>query len=183
MRVIEDIRSTIQKYPRRSVNFLLFCLAGVFLFVFGGVAPAYLNHVYLNQKINEARHKIEENKALQPLFQSLRSVPKSPSHTLTMPRRVVLHKSDIEELNSSFREIARQSGMKVVSMFPELASGGDSRGMVVNLSLRGDFENFRNVLKMLGELPYVDRIDEFAIQRAGNSRALDITMKILVAMN
>jgi hypothetical protein len=183
MKLIEDIKKEIRKFPRRSVNYFLFCLSDVLVFVFGGIAPAYWNHVELNQKIEDARSRIEESGALQPLFQSLQSVPASASYTLTMPPRGALKKSEVEGVGASFREIAGRYGMKVVSIVPDLIPAGDSHVLVVNVALKGEFENFGNVLKKIGELPYMDRIEEFTIQRSANSRALDITMQIILAVN
>ncbi len=183
MNVIEVVQKQMKNYPRRTVNFFLFCLAGALLFVFGGVVPAYLNHVYLEEKISDARRRIGENDALQPIFRSMQSARGSVSTTLTIPSKTALKRSEIERVDASFRGIAGQSGMKVVSIVPELGSAGDARVLAENLSLKGEYEHFRTVLKKLGELPYLDRVDEFSIRRAGNSRSLDITMKVLIAVN
>ena len=94
-----------------------------------------------------------------------------------------MKRSEIEKIDVVFREMAGQLGMKVISIAPDLVSAGDSHVLLVYVSLKGDFENFRNVLKKLGELPYVDHIEEFTIQHTGNSRALDITMQISLAVN
>ncbi len=183
MNVIEAIQKEMKNYPRRTVNFFLFCLAGALIFVFGGVVPAYWNHAYLDQKINDARRRIAENDTLQPVFRTMQSARGNVSSTLTIPPRVAVKRSEIERVDASFRSIAGQSGMKVVSIVPELGSAGDARVLAVNLSLKGEYEHFRTVLKKLGELPYLDRVDEFSIRRAGNSRSLDITMKVLIAVN
>jgi hypothetical protein len=183
MKLIEDIKNALKKFPRRSVNYLLFCLSGVLIFVFAGIAPAYWNHIYLNQKINDKKRIIEENVTLQPFFRSLQGIHGNAPPSLTISPRVALKRSEIERIDASFREIAGQLGMKVTSIVPDLASAGDSQVLLVYVSLKGDFENFRNVLKKLGELPYVDHIEEFAIQHAGNSRVLDITMQISLAVN
>jgi hypothetical protein len=183
MKLIEDITKAIKKFPRRSVNYLLFCLSGVLIFVFAGIAPAYWNHVHLNQKINDEKRMIQENVTLQPFFRSLQGIRGNASPSLTISPRVALKRSELERINASFREMAGQAGMKVISIVPDLVSAGDSHVLLVYVSLKGDFENFRNVLKKLGELPYVDHIEEFAIRSTGNSRALDITMQISLAVN
>jgi len=183
MKLIEDIKKAIKKIPRRSVNYFLFCLSGVLIFVFAGIAPAYWNHVHLNQKINDEKRMIEEQGTLQPLFRSLQGIHGKASPSLTVPPRVALKRSEIERIDASFREMAGRFGMKVISVVPDLASAGDSQVLLVYVSLKGDFENFRNVLKKLGELPYVDQVEEFAIQHTGNSRALDITMQISLAVD
>ena len=183
MNLIADIRNTMKKLPRRSVNYFLFCLAGVLIFLFGGIVPAYWNHVDLSKKINEEKRRIEEQGTLQPIFRSLQGLPVNASPSLKVPPRVALPRSEIEQVDASFREIARRLGMKMVSTVPEFVSVETSRDLAVTLKLKGDFENFRNLLKSLGELPQVSRIEEFAIQRSGNSRALDITIKISLAVN
>ncbi len=182
MNLIEDIKNVMKKFPRRSLNYLLFCLAGALIFVFGGIVPAYWNHVHLAQKISEARRLIEENEALRPVFGSLQNARGNVSSILTVPARAAMQRSELERVNASFRDIAGRAGMKVVSIVPDLVSGEDTRLLAVNLSLRGNFEDFRNVLKSVGELPYVDHIEEFAVRRAGNSRALDVTMQIMLAV-
>jgi len=180
---IEDIKKVIQQVPRRSVNYLLFCLSGVFIFVFGGIVPTYWNHVDLDQKINDEKRLIAENGTLQPLPRLLQSNPISSSRSLTVPPRVALQGSEIERIDALFRELAGRLGMKVISVVPDLGSSRDPHVLLMYVSLKGDFENFINVLKKLGELPYVDHIEEFAIQHTGNERALDITMQISLAVN
>lgn len=183
MKLIENIKSATKKFPRRSVNYLLFCLSGVLLFVFGGIAPAYWNRVQLDQEIMDARRRIEEYGTLQPVFHALQNLSVGASRTLTVPPRAALPRNDIEQVDATFREIAGRFGMKVLSTVPDFLSAGDPHELAVNVSLRGDFENFRNLLRKLGELPYVDHIEEFAIQRSGNQRALDIMIKISLAVN
>jgi hypothetical protein len=183
MKLIEDIGKAIKKFPQRSINYFLFCLSGVLLFVFGGIAPAYWNHMDLIQKIKDEKRMIEESGMLQPLSGSLQDVYGSAPPSLMVPPRVALKRSEIERIDTLFRDMADQSGMKVVSIMPDLVSGGDSHVLLVDVSLKGDFDHFRTVLKKLGELPYVDHIEEFAIQRSGNARALDITMQISLAVS
>jgi len=184
MNMLEDIKKQLMNIPMQSMNFFLFCLSGVLIFVFGGIIPSYRSRVIIDEKIQEARYRIEEYDALQPLYSSLKRTPDRVSSSLTLPTPAALQRTQINMADSSFRDIAGRSGMKVVSIVPDMASfGRDSRMLAVNVSLKGEFENFRNVLKKLGELPYVDHVEEFAIHRVGNSRALDFTLKIVLTVS
>ena len=183
MKLIEDIKNVLTKVPRRSVNYLLFCLSGVLIFVFAGIAPAYWNNVYHNEKIADARRRIEESGTLQPVFRSLQSIPMSVSSTLTVPRRVAMPRNNIEQVDALFRDLAGPFGVKVVSTVPDLVSADDPHELVVTVALKGDFENFRNVLRKIGELPSLVQIEEYSIQRTGNSKALDISIRLSLAVN
>jgi len=185
MKIIVEIKHAMKNVPAQSINFFLFCLSGVLIFVFGGIIPGQRTRALLDDNIRKAKYRLEEYDALLPIYISLqRSSGSVASPALALPKRVVLPKSQINKADSSFRDIAGRFGMKVVSVVPDLtAFSGDARTMSISMSLHGDFANFRPLLKELNALPYVDHIEEFAIQRSGNMRALDFTLKIVLAVS
>jgi hypothetical protein len=163
----------------QSATYLALCLTGVLVLVFGGIVPAQRQVLQLKSKIKAA----QENKSLRSFDQSLRSGPLSKSSVLTLPAKVVLQRSQITKANADIRSLAALSGMKVVSLVPDMAAASDPHVQAVNIALKGDFSNFRNALKKLGELPYVDQIAGFAIQQRGHrAGSLDFSVKILLSV-
>ena len=176
MSMIEKIKNI----PGRSA--ITFCAVVIAVFFFAGIVPAYRNNLLLSEKIRDARHRIEENNALQPLYRVLQGTPAGFSSELTVPEKVALQRTQIAIADANLRDIAGRAGMKVVSLIPDLSSF-QGNVLAMNISLKGDFANVRTVLKKIGELPYVDHIDNFAIQRERNSRSIDITLRIMIAVS
>jgi len=69
----------------------------------------------------------------------------------------------------------------MVSAVPNLkAMAGDASFLPVNVVLRGSFADFRKFLIALGGLPYVEQIEEIAIQ--GNFDAREYRLTLWVAI-
>lgn len=168
--------------PRQSIIYTGLCLMGVLLFIFAGIIPAGRSLVELNTQIAGARYKMEEQKALMPLFRSLQSQSEEKeSHILPLPEKGKLPQARINTLPITFRTAAKVSGMTLVSAIPNLnALTGDAQMLSVNAVLRGDFIQFRKFLIQLGGIPYVQHIEEMTIQ--GKTDVTEFRLKIWVAV-
>ena len=168
--------------PQQSVIYTGFCLIGVLLFIFLGIIPAGRSLVDLDTQIAGARYKMEEQKALRPLFQSLQSQSEEKeSQILPLPEKGKLPQARIDTLPMTFRTAAKVSGMTLASAIPDLnALTGDAQMLSVNVVLRGDFIRFRKFLIQLGGIPYVQQIEEIAIQ--GKTDVTEFRLKIWVAV-
>ena len=71
--------------------------------------------------------------------------------------------------------------MTLVSAIPNInALTGDAQLLSVNVVLRGEFAQFRKFLIQLGGLPYVQHIEEIAIQ--DNPDTKEFRLKVWVAV-
>jgi hypothetical protein len=168
--------------PQQSLIYIAVCLIGILIFVFAGIMPAGRSLVELDEQIADARYKMEEQKTLMPLLQSLQGQSdRKESQILPLPEKGKLPQARIDTLPVTFSTAAKMSGMTLVSAVPNLnALTGDAQFLSVDAVLRGDFLRFRKFLTQVGGLPYVQHIEEITIQE--KTDALEFRLKIWVAL-
>jgi len=168
--------------PQQSILYIGVCLFGLLVFVFLGIIPAGRTLAALDTRIGEARYKLEVQKTLPPLLQSLQDrSQKKESQILPLPEQGRLPQAQIQTLPVTFTTAAKVSGMSLVSARPNLnALTGDAQFLSVDAVLRGNFIQFRKFLIHIGSLPYVHHIEEIAIQ--GKAETMEFRVKIWVAV-
>ena len=168
--------------PRRSILYSLLCLSGVLFIVFTGIVPNQFSLARLDQKIKSIQFQIEEQKSLYPLYQLLQKKSQTrDAKVLPAPARSPLPRTQLDTIPSTFRQIAQKANIDTVLVSPNLNSlGNDSRFILVDTVVRCDFLNFRKLLIGLGEIPYLESIEEIQIQQ--NEDTMEFKMKIWLAL-
>ena len=162
---------------------LVVTVSVVFLFIAFILIPGYMSRLSMEQKMSDMRYRLNEHKSLQPLYDSLKK-PSQPDLTdLVVLPGTRLHKDDVSSALDAIRNIALKSGMKVIYLAPDFNNiSKDASSLALNVSLKGDFLNFRKVLANIGALPYVESAEEFSILREPNSRMTDFKIKIILGV-
>ena len=170
------------KIPQQSVAYILLCLIGILLFIFGGILPNSQTMAELTTKIAETQFRLEEQRTLSPFRKSLQDKSeKKESEILPLPAKGKLAQNKLDTLQTTFSTSARLSGMSLVSAVPNLnALTGDAQLLSVNVTIRGDFINFRKFLINIGGIPYMQQIEEIAIQQKQDGK--EFRLKIWVAV-
>lgn len=170
------------KIPPQSLLYIGICLIVVILFIMLWFIPSNRTMEELSAKTDDVRFRIEEQRALQPLYLALKSrIEKKDSEILPLPDKGVLSHKDITTLPMVLRTAAKDSGMTFGSAVPNPAtvtSGG--KFLSVDAILRGKFFDFRKFLINLGAIPYIQHIEEISIQQKPD--AMEFNMKIWVAV-
>lgn len=170
------------KIPRQSIIYIVVCLAGVLLFIFLLIIPSGRTIEELTAKTEDVMFRIEEQRALLPFYQSLKSKSeKKASEVLPLPAKGKLAHTDFDTLPMVFATAAKKSGMSQVSAVPNpdtVTAGGQF--LSVNTVLRGNFFDLRKFLINLGAIPYIQHIEEISIQQKPD--AMEFNMKIWVAV-
>jgi len=168
--------------PKRTIIYALICLSGILFIVLAGVIPKQLSLARLDQKIKSIQFQIEEQKKLYPIYQDLQKKAQAgDSKALPLPARNALLRTQLDTIPATFREIARKANLDMVSASPDLNSlSGESRLLLVNAVIRGNFFNLRKFLIGLGDMSYLDRIEEIQIQQ--NEDTMEFKMKIWIAL-
>jgi hypothetical protein len=92
-----------------------------------------------------------------------------------------LPKEQHEQITTIFGDLAREARLEVVSMTPDINSLSGGTGlMVVNAALKGDFQNFRNYLIALGNVPSLAHLGEIQIQTIPGGK--EFRLKLWVAV-
>lgn len=169
-------------FPKQSVIYLVLCLTGILIFVLAGILPNSRTMAELSAKAEDARFRLEEQRALSPFPKPLRDKSeRKESEILPLPAKGILGQDKINTLPATFTAAARVSGMSLVSAIPNLtALTGDAQALSVNVVLRGDFVHFRKFLIHLGGIPYMKQIEEIAIQQKPDTK--EFRLKIWVAL-
>lgn len=164
--------------PKRSLVYLLICLSGVLILFVAGIIPEYFSSVRLDQQIKNIQFQIEEQKILHPVYHTLQN----KTHTkdvriLPFPKKTPLSRAQVDAVPVKFSEIAKRANIDIVSASPDLNFlGSESKFFPINAIIRGDFFNFRKFLIGLGEVPYMERIEEIHIQQ--NEDTMEFKMKV-----
>lgn len=170
------------KIPRQSIIYMALCLAGLLIFIFGGIIPANQKLRDLDEKITAVKYQIEEQKTLAPLYISFqKQSEKKESEVLPLPPKGKLSPARIDTLPLIFRTAASMSGMSLISAVPNLSTlAGDAQFIPVDVILRGGIAAFRKFLIHIGGISYVHHIEEMEVQVRPDSR--DYKLKIWIAI-
>jgi hypothetical protein len=168
--------------PKRSLVYLLICMSGVLIIFAAGIIPEYFSSVRLDQQIKNIQFQIEEQKRLYPIHQMLQSKTHTEDgRTLPFPKKNFLSRTQMDVVPATFREIAKKANLDIVSASPDLNFlGTESRFLPINATMRGDFFNFRKFLISLGEVSYLERIEEIQIQQ--NEDTMEFKIKVWLVL-
>lgn len=165
------------KLPSRTITYLLIC-GGVLL---ASVLMILYDHKIMTDRdteISAVKVQIDQQKVLSPAFKDLirRSRIKEPGD-LPFPKKEKLRRDDTENILPVFNEMARKSNLTIKSAVPDvesLASG--SQYVIVDVVAAGDFIDFRKLFFQLGELPYLEGIERFAIRSAEGKKEIRLRL-------
>lgn len=168
----EQQKQTTGNFPKQSVTYIGLCLVGVLIFIFAGILPNTRTIAELTAKAADLQFQLEEQKTLSPFRKSLQEkIEKKESEILPLPAKGTLAQAKINTLPATFGATAKMSGMSLVSAIPVFtAQPGESKFLPVNVVLRGDFMNLRKFLINMGSIPYVNQIEEMAIQQKPDTK-------------
>jgi hypothetical protein len=168
--------------PKQTLTNMIICLAGLLVIVLAGIIPNFISLARLDREIGSVQFQIEEQEKLYPVCQLLKN---KAQHKVLMvlpfPAKERLSRKLIDLFPTTLNDMAKKTGMDVISISPDLNSLSDnSNFLIVNAVIRGDFFNFRKLLINLGEVPYSERVEEIQIRQTQDS--MEFKMKIRLAL-
>jgi hypothetical protein len=169
--------------PRRAVIIQLSWLGGLLLFILAVIVPVQGFVTGLDGRIKDIRYQVDEQKNLQPIYQALktRSQTNAPS-ILPTPASGKLSRDLVSVVPSTLGRIVRNAAMETVSISPDVNSlANQSRSLLMRAVIRGGFMSFRKFLIGVGELPYLERLEEIEIQQ--DPDFMEFRMKIWLALS
>ena len=124
--------------PNRSIVYFSICLAGILIILFGGVLPYRKALAQMDGKISSLRSQIEEQKALVPIYESLKKkVYRREMVALPSPAGEKLPRERIEKISSTLRDMGRTSDIEVLSVSPDMNfMADDNKALLVNTTAR-----------------------------------------------
>jgi hypothetical protein len=169
--------------PKRNIVVYLSALGALVLFILVGIIPVQRYSAGLDRQIKDLRFQVEEQKNLQPIYQSLKAKSQAGTgRVLPTPEKSRLSRDLIGMVPSTIKKIAANANMDPLSITPDVnALVGQPRYLLVHSVVRGEFYDFRRYLIGLGQLPYLERIEEIEIQQ--NPDLMEFKMKIWLALS
>ncbi len=168
------------KYMNQTLLLLSVGVAVIAAFVLIFIMPSQKAMAKLDLEISKTKFKIDTHEKLGPLYKGLEEKLKKIDRQATLPAAQPIAKSQLNSFSGAVSGMARKDNLSVLSVYPETMSP-ESGSTVYNLNLRGNFLDFRNFLKDLGKLPYVDAVQEIKIITGKGSREFTVKIKLLVA--
>jgi len=151
------------------------------VFIFLIIIPAQRASSELDKDIEKLSNRIDEQRILKPVFESLLKQAKKKNPTeLPATRKVKLERGDISRLSERIQQIARHHGLKLRDIRTDVnAMTGDTGYLLMRIDVTGDFMRFRDFLVDLGTIPSLEQIEEIRIRAIEASR--EFKLKIWMA--
>lgn len=166
----------------QSLIYFLICGVGILVFVLLIIIPAQKTVAELDSDIEKLTDRIEEQRILKPVFDSLlkRVKQKSPI-ALPITKKAKLALGDINKISQRLQENARHHDLKLLNIQTDVNALADKAGYLqMRISVTGDFKKFRNFLVDLGKIPSLEQVEEIQIRAIENAR--EFKVKIWLAL-
>jgi hypothetical protein len=171
----------IPKYMKQSIFLLTICAGILIVFVLVFIMPSKKEMAKLDFEIGAAKFKVETQEKLDPLYRGLQEKLKKIDNKASLPPTQPIAKSQLGNFSGTVSGMAQKSKLVLLSVYPETSSSIEPGVAVYNASLRGNFVDFRNFLKEIGSLPYLDKIEDIQVNTGSGVRQFNVKMKLLVA--
>lgn len=165
-------------FPRRNIIFFSLCAAGILIFVLLGILPYQRTLAASDRKIQDLRQRIDDQRNYAGLYQFLtKSTQQKDALVLPVPPKARLSRADMGKVPALIRTIAGKSRLNVDSIVPDVkALAPDSKHLSVTAVVSGRLSGFRTFLAGLGEIPYLEQIEEIHIRKIPDSKEYRVKM-------
>jgi len=162
----------------QSLIYFLVCGVGILVFVFFIILPTQKTSAELDKEILKISDRIEEQRILKPVFQSLKKQNQEKQPTdLPATQKAKLDRADINKLSKGLQQMALRHGLNIETMDTALSTLiGNSTYLQTRLKLTGAFADFRDFLVALGTIPSLEIIEEIQIRAITGSREFKIKL-------
>ena len=167
--------------PTHSLINFLICAAGILVFIFLIIVPTQKTSAELDRDIEKINARIDEQRMLKPVFESLlKQVKKKGPTNLPATKKAKLASGDINEISGRLLEIAERYNLELRDIQTDVsAPGKNTEYLLIRIHATGEFKKFRDFLVDLGTIPSLEHIEEIQIRAIENSR--EFRLKIWLA--
>ncbi len=159
-----------------SLLIIMVCAVGILAFFLLIILPSQKTAAELDQDIANLSARMEEQRILTPVFQSLMKRAKmAPPSGLPVPERTKLTHGDMNSLTNVFQEIAARHSLNLEEIKTDVSSMVQDTGyLAMQIRLSGDFKKLREFLIDLGSISSLEHVEEINIRPLKTSRELEI---------
>lgn len=177
-------RLTDGMYNKGTTLFLVCAgLLVIILFFILWVIPLQNSLAELDEEIAATKARVDIQEKIRPLYAKLAEKAKTEEvEKLPLPAGKPLPRLQIESILPAFAEIANKNDMKIASFNPVIAGLEKTSGRLrVDMTVLGNFFDFRKLLIDMGAIPYVETVEEIQIERVENMKKIDMKVRLLVS--
>jgi len=169
--------------PEKSLWYLFVCAGIILLIAVAGVFPLYKLKSDRRQEVKRLENQLAAQKDLGPIYATLTQALKEKKEpALPCPQRKAVSREEAGKFPALFKTLAEKAGLRLVSITPDMSKLGDNPPYVLQVTaVRGEFHNFRKLLIELGEIPYLEKIEELKLERLTDT--LELKLKIWLAVS
>ena len=166
--------------PTQSVVYCLICGAGIIAFVFLIIIPSQKTSAELDRSIANVADRIEEQRILRPVLDSLLKRAKQENPTeLPATQEFKLTSGSINEITDLLREIARRHNLELKDIGTDVtALMQNTKNMLMRINISGDFMQFRDFLLDLSAIPALEQIEEIKIRAIEGTREYNLRIRL-----
>ncbi|CAB1061471.1 hypothetical protein D1BOALGB6SA_6244 [Olavius sp. associated proteobacterium Delta 1] len=175
------MKKILSLLPTQSLIYSLVCGAGVIVFIFLIIVSNQNLSAELDQEIEKLNDRIEQQRILRPVFDSLleRAQQEKPTD-LPATKIVKLDPGDISKVSELIQDMAGRHDLKIQNIRTDANEIMNNTGyMLMRVEATGDFMKFRDFLMDLATIPSLEQIEEIKIGAIEASR--DYKLRIWMA--
>jgi len=169
--------------PVRTLIYLGVSIFIVTIFLLVIIYPYYRSLGTLDKEIAGMYKRVEQQKVLLPLYMKL--VEKSGASVpdkFSLPIRKTVPKNNIDLIPPLIKGIARKSGMQTVMVTPDLTTLSTRKDfLLIYATVKGNYFDIRNFLIELGNVPFIDHIEEIDIRQKATDKECKLKLWFAVS--
>ncbi len=166
--------------PTQSIIYSVICGAGLIAFIFMIIIPGQKTSAELDRDIQKVNDRIEEQRILRPVFESLlkRAKQEQPTELPAAPKFKPAG-GGITGITDLLREIAKRHNLEMKDISTDVAAlMKNSENMLMRISLTGNFMQFRDFLLDLSAISALEQIEEIKIRAIEGTREYNLRIQM-----
>ena len=174
------MKKNLSILPTQSLIYCFICGAGIIVFIFLIIIPSQKTSAELDRDIEKINDRIEEQRILRPVFDSLlKRAKKEYPIDLPATQELKLAHGDINEISDLLQEIARRHDLEMKDIRTDVAALMEKSGnMLMQIDLTGDFMQFRDFLMDLSTIYSLEQIEEIKIRAIEGAREFNLRIRM-----
>jgi hypothetical protein len=175
------MKKILSLLPTQSLINILLCGVAVIVFIFLIITPNQNLADELDQEIEKLNNRIEQQRILRPVFDSLLQQAKREQPTdLPVVKTEKLNRNDINRISKVLQDMAGRNNLKIEDIRTDVNEIMNDTGyMLIRVHLSGNFMKFREFLMDMGTIPSLAQIEEIIIRAIEGNR--EYKLKIWLA--
>jgi len=174
------MKKILSLLPTQSLINLSICGAGVIVFIFLIIIPNQNLSDELDQEIEKLNARIEQQRILRPVFDSLLERAKREQSTdLPAVKIEKLDRADVYRISKVLQDMAGRCDLKIEDIRTDANEIMNDTGyMLMWVHVTGDFMKFREFLKDMGTIPFLEQIEEISIRAIEENREYKLKIRL-----